>query len=58
MRARVKKEKLVRIIRRKFVDYSDDKIYKIIDEYGAAYFNKYSDFNIAYIGFGDYEITL
>ncbi len=58
MKAIVEKKKLVRIIRRKFTHYSDEQIYKIIDEYGAAYFNEKSDLNIAYTGYGRYEVTL
>ena len=58
MKAIVEKKKLVRIIRRRFTHYSDEQVYKIIDEYGAAYFNKNSDLNIEYLGYGKYAVTI
>ena len=57
MKAIVEKEKLIRIIRRRF-NYSYEQVCKIIDEYGAAYFNKQSDLNIAYLGYGKYAVTI
>lgn len=58
MRATVKRDKLVKIIKRRFPNYGIERINSIIDEYGASYFNQYSDLNIEYLGFGEWTITI
>ena len=58
MRATVKRDKLVKIIKRSFSQYNIERINAIIDEYGASYFNEYSDLNIKYLGFGEWKITV
>ena len=46
MRAKINRDKLVKIIKRHFWSYDIEAINAIIDEFGANYFNKYSNFNI------------
>ena len=59
MRAKVKKEKLVKIIRRTFTYYTESEIVEIINEYGAEYFNdRGSELDIKYTGFGYWEVTI
>lgn len=58
MRVTVQKEKLIRIIKRQFTYYTSEDIKNIIDEYGAAYFNGYSELDIEYIGFGLWKVTI
>ena len=58
MRATVKRDKLVKIIKRRFPNYGIERINSIIDEYGAGYFNQYSDLNIEYLGFGERAIII
>lgn len=58
MRATVKRNKLVKIIKRSFSQYDIERINAIIDEYGASYFNEHSDLNIEYLGFGEWAITI
>lgn len=54
---KVKKQSLIKIIRREFTYYTAEEISDIIDEYGAAYFNdRGSCLNIKYIGFGEWEV--
>ena len=58
MRATVKRDKLVKIIKRRFPNYDIERINSIIDEYGASHFNQYSDLNIEYLSFGEWAITI
>lgn len=58
MRTIVKKDKLIKIIKRNFNFYDDEQINTIINEYGASYFNRYSNLNITYLGFGAWELTI
>jgi hypothetical protein len=58
MKMTVKKDKLVKIIKREFPFYTEEQIKETIDEYGAEYFNGYgSTLSIKYLGFAQWEIT-
>lgn len=59
MRVTVKKDKLIKIIKRHFTYYTEKQIADIIETDGAEYFNSAgSDLDIEYLGFGEWKITI
>lgn len=57
MKMKVKKDKLVKLIKREYTYYTENEIKERIDEYGAEYFNgNGSTINIKYLGFGEWEV--
>ena len=59
MKVTVKKDKLIKIIKRHFTYYTEEQIKNIIETDGAQYFNcAGSDLNIEYLGFGEWKINI
>ena len=58
MRVTVKKDKLIKIIKRKCSEYTTEQISSIIEEHGAGYFNEFTELNIEYKGFCEWEVNI
>lgn len=57
MKMIVKKDKLIKLIKREYPYYTEEMIKYNIDEYGAEYFNgNGSNLKIKYLNFGEWEV--